>query len=133
MTEPVDPRIAAMPEGLWSQPQPSFAAVAELAETEQVRSIRTPAALHYEYTPGTATTRFLRSIEQKVITGERCPETGKVYIPPRGMSPVAGLPTTEQVVLSDHGTVTSYCVVNLQFTGLAREVPYVTALVLLDG
>lgn len=134
MSDVVDERIAPMPEGLWSQPALDTAAVAgDEGEVEAVRRVRTPARLEYDYTPGTATTRFLRAIAEKRLVGERCPETGKVYIPPRGMSPVAGLPTTEQVELSDHGTVTSFCVVNLQFTGLVQEVPYVSALILPDG
>lgn len=131
-TNVVDPRIAPMPTDLWSQPAIDAEAV-DLGDVEPVQRVRTPAKLVYDYTPGKATTRFLRAIEKKTLVGERCPETGKVYVPPRGMSPVAGLPTTEQVELSDHGTITSFCVVNLQFTGLAQEVPYVSALVLPDG
>ena len=56
-----------------------------------------------------------------------------MYIPPRGVSPVAGLPTTEQVELGTDGTVVSFCVVNLDFTGNAQEIPYVSALILVDG
>ena len=44
-----------------------------------------------------------------------------------------GRPTTEQVEVGQKGTVTSFCVVNVQFYGQAMEVPYVCALVLLDG
>ena len=133
MAEAVDERIAQMPEGLWTQPDIDLSSLGLTDGDEAVRRVRNPARLEYDYTPGLATTRFLRAIEQKRLVGERCPETGKVYVPPRGMSPVSGLPTTEQVELSDHGTVTSFCVVNLQFTGLVQEVPYVSALILPDG
>ncbi len=127
-TAPID-----LPEGLWSQPAIDTSAVAELADVEPVQLVRNPAKLVYDYTPGAATTRFLRAIKEKRLVGERCPETNKVYIPPRGVSPVSGLPTSEQVELGLDGTMVSYCVVNLDFTGNAQEIPYVSALILVDG
>ena len=128
-----EPAPIELPEGLWSQPAVDTSAIAELADVEQVQLVRNPARLEYDYTPGVATTRFLRAIKEKRLVGERCPETGKVYIPPRGVSPVAGLPTTEQVELGLDGTIVSFCVVNLDFTGNAQEIPYVSALILVDG
>lgn len=128
-----EPAPIELPEGLWSQPAVDTSALGGLAEAEQVQMVRTPATLRYDYTPGIATTRFLRTIKEKRLVGERCPETGKVYIPPRGVSPVSGLPTTEQVELGLDGTMVSYCVVNLDFTGNAQEIPYVSALILVDG
>jgi uncharacterized protein len=106
---------------------------AALRDVEAVRSVRTPARLDYRYTPGTATSRFLHAIEQKRIMGERCPVCRKVYVPPRGACPTDGVPTEEQVELPHTGTVTSFCVVNLQFYGQGMEIPYVSANILLDG
>lgn len=128
-----EPAPIELPAGVWSQPDVDLSAVADLADVEPVQLVRMPATLHYDYTPGVATTRFLKAIKEKRLVGERCPETGKVYIPPRGVSPVAGLPTTEQVELGLDGTVVSFCVVNLDFTGNAQEIPYVSALILVDG
>jgi uncharacterized protein len=122
-----------LPEGVWHQPSIDSSAIPELDEVEQVQLVVTPATLYYDYSPGVATTRFLLAIKEKRLVGERCPETAKVYIPPRGVSPVAGLPTTEQVELGSDGTVVSFCVVNLDFTGNAQEIPYVSALILVDG
>lgn len=127
-----EPAPIELPEGLWSQPEIDTSAVG-LGDVEAVQMYRTPATLNYDYTPGIATTRFLRAIKEKRLVGERCPETGKVYVPPRGVSPVSGLPTTEQVELGLDGTMVSYCVVNLDFTGNAQEIPYVSALILVDG
>ena len=107
--------------------------IAKLEGVEPVKSVKTPARLEYHFTAGRATSRFLRGIAQKKILGERCGANGKVYVPPRGSDPVLGRPTTEQVEVSHRGTVTSYCVVNVQFYGQGMEVPYVCALVLLDG
>jgi uncharacterized protein len=104
-----------------------------LAGVEPVRSIKTPAQLDYTFTAGAATSRFLKGIAEKKILGERCGVCGKVYVPPRGACPVDGVPTAEQVELSQTGTITSFCVVNVQFYGSEMEVPYVSGLVLLDG
>ena len=104
----------------------------KLQGVEPVRSVRTPARMEYTYTAGQATTRFLRGIEQRKILGERAPG-GKVYVPSRGADPELGKPTSEQVELPHTGTLTSFCVVNVAFYGQAMELPYVSALILLDG
>ena len=57
----------------------------------------------------------------------------RVYVPPRGADPELGQPTPINVEVAQVGTVTSFCVVNLQFYGSVMEIPYVSALILLDG
>jgi uncharacterized OB-fold protein len=104
-----------------------------LQGVEPVRSIRAPARLDYRFTAGAATSRFLRGVAQRKILGERCPVCRKVYVPPRGSCPVDGVPTAEQVEVAQTGTITTYCVVNVQFYGQGMEIPYVSATVLLDG
>ena len=71
-------------------------------------------------------------LADKRILGERAPG-GKVNVPPRGADPQLGVPTSEPVELGHTGTVTSFCVVNVQFYGQVMEIPYVSALILLDG
>jgi uncharacterized protein len=100
---------------------------------EMVRSIRTPARLDYMFTAGRATTRFLTGLAQRKLLGQRCPKCEKVYVPPRGACPTDGVPTEDEVELAHTGTVTSFCVVNVQFYGQAMDLPYVSALILLDG
>lgn len=103
------------------------------AVDEPVRSIRTPAKLEYQFTAGTATSRFLAGVRHKKLLGQRCPVCTKVYVPPRGACPTCGVPTTDEVELGHTGTVVSYCVVNVQFYGSVMELPYVSALIQLDG
>lgn len=100
---------------------------------QPVKSIRTPIALDYHYTPGTATSRFLRAVAEGRIVGERCPACGKVYVPPRGSCPTDGVPTDEQVTLPDTGVVATFCVVNVPFSDHTIEMPYVAASIVLDG
>lgn len=106
---------------------------AALRDVEAVRSIRTPARIEYTYTAGEAASRFLRGIAARRILGERCPVCRKVILPPRGSCPTDGVPTREQVELPDRGIVTTFCVVNVKFSGSAVELPYVCATVLPDG
>lgn len=104
-----------------------------LRDVEQVRSVRTPAQLDYEFTAGHANGRFLRSLTEKRIIGQKATETSRVYVPPRGADPELGAATPIEVEVAQVGTVTSFCVVNLAFYGSVMEIPYTSALILLDG
>jgi uncharacterized OB-fold protein len=106
---------------------------ASLRDVEPVRSVRTPARLDYTFTPGTATSRFLAGISQKKIIGQRATPESRVYVPPRGADPELGATTPIEVEVAQVGTVASFCVVNLQFYGSVMEIPYTSALILLDG
>jgi len=122
-----------IPEGLWSQPAIDASAIAELDGVEPIQRVRLPASITYDYIPGLAPTRFLRGLAQKKILGERSAVLGDEYVPPRGMSPAEGLPTTEQVELPHKGSVASFCVVHIGFGTNAPPTPFCSALVLLDG
>lgn len=100
---------------------------------EPVTTITSPIRLDYEVNAGEAPSRFLRGLLDGRILGQRCPVCSKVYVPPRGSCPVHGVATTEEVELAHTGTVTTFCVVNLEFSPLAPDIPYVCAQVLLDG
>lgn len=99
----------------------------------EVLGIQTPIRLDYSFGAGRASTRFLRAIEDHRIVGQRCPQCRKVYVPPRGACPTCGVATEEEVELSDKGTITTFCVVNLPFYGQEIKPPYVCASILLDG
>jgi uncharacterized OB-fold protein len=101
--------------------------------SKPVKSISTPIRLDYTYAAGEATTRFLRGIARKKIIGQRCPVTGKVYVPSAGASPTHGVPTTGEVEVSDKGTITTFCIVRIPAAGLSVKPPFVAASVLLDG
>jgi hypothetical protein len=101
--------------------------------SEIVEEIRTPVRLEYDYVAGRAPARFLRGLARGKILGQRCPECRKVYVPPRGACPKCAVPTEEEVEVSDRGTVTTFCIVNLPFFGQRIKPPYVCATILLDG
>jgi uncharacterized OB-fold protein len=98
-----------------------------------VTVVTTPIHLHYQHSASTEESRYLRGLAAGRLLGQRCPDCGKVYIPPRGACPTCGVPTAEEVELPDHGTVTTFCIVNVPFAGQRVKPPYVSAYVLLDG
>jgi len=99
----------------------------------EVTGIVSPVKLAYDYAASPEETKFFRGLAEGKIYGQRCPKCEKVYVPPRGACPVDGVPTTDEIELPDHGTVTTYCVVNVPFQGQTIPIPYVSAYVLLDG
>jgi uncharacterized OB-fold protein len=105
-----------------------------VSATEAVQSVRTPIRMEYTYTPGRALSEHLVAMKDKKIIGERCPETGQVFVPPRGVSPVAGVVTDEQVELPAAGYVESFNITRVPIaTRPDLEPPYCSAWILLDG
>ncbi len=98
-----------------------------------ITMIRTPVDLEYNISAGPDLTLFLRGLkEEKKLYGRRSPN-GDVYIPPRGACPVTGQPMLEEVEVSDHGTVTTFCLINIPIEGQELKPPYVFAAIILDG
>jgi uncharacterized protein len=107
---------------------------ADTAADDVVEKIDTPIELRYRYVAGHAQTMFLRGIQQGKILGQRCPVCHKVYCPPRGACASDGVALGEEPVeVSEKGTVTTFCVVNVPFYDQQMEIPYVSATILLDG
>jgi hypothetical protein len=98
-----------------------------------VKYIDANVRLPYRYFAGDYRARYLRALKDKKILGVRCSKTGKVLVPPVIASPESFAPTNEFVELSDHGVVTTFCVVNIPVIGRNLELPYVVASIALDG
>jgi hypothetical protein len=102
-------------------------------ENDPITQIVTPVRLDYTIRPGRAMTRYLTSISDGRIVGQRCPLCAKVYVPPRGSCPTCAVSTEEEVELAHRGTVTSFCIVRVPYPGQQIKPPYVSASILLDG
>lgn len=100
---------------------------------DPVTGIITPVSLDYVYAASPEESAFFRGLSDGRILGQRCPKCQKVYVPPRPACPVDGVPTEGEIELSDVGTVTTFCIVNVPFQGQKIKPPYVAAYVLLDG
>jgi uncharacterized OB-fold protein len=101
--------------------------------SEPVRKIKAPVHLEYTVSAGQVLARFLAGVIEGRLLGRRCPQCKKVYVPPKGGCPTCGVPCKEEVAVSDHGTVTTFCIVNVPFEGQTMKLPYVYANVVLDG
>jgi uncharacterized OB-fold protein len=97
-----------------------------------VTMINAPEEAGYRLSAGQALSRFLVGIGGGRILGHRCGVCGKVYVPMKGMCPIDGVPTTEEVEVPDTGTITTFAVNNIP-DPRAPDVPFVSAYVLLDG
>jgi uncharacterized OB-fold protein len=93
----------------------------------------TPVRLHYMHTASPGESFYLRGLAEHRLLGQRCGVCGQVYVPPRGTCPADGVPTREEVELSESGTVTTFCIVNVGYPGQKVTPPYVAAQILLDG
>lgn len=101
--------------------------------SEPVRRIKAPVRLEYTVSAGTVLSRFLAGVVEGRLLGRRCPSCTKVYIPPKGACPRCGVGWAEEVAVSDSGTLTTFCIVNVPFEGQTMKLPYVYGSILLDG
>ncbi len=113
---------------------PPITLPARLQGVEAVERVRTPLRLDYHASSGRHMAAYLHAMKEKRILGERCPATGQVFVPPRGVTPTSGLSTTELVELPDTGYIESFCITRVPIPGRDDlELPYVSAWVVLDG
>ena len=105
------------------------------AGVEEVRSVRTPIRMEYTYTPGRALSQYLRAMKDRRILGDQCPETGQVFVPPRGVSSIAGKATLPDLVeLPDTGYIESFNITRVPIKMRPDLTPpYVSAWIVLDG
>jgi len=87
---------------------------------------------HYEISAGRALSDCLTALKSRRILAKRG-DSGNVYVTPVGADALTGTAVSEDVDLTDTGTVTRFCVVNIPVRGQAIEVPFVAADILIDG
>lgn len=98
-----------------------------------ITAIEAPIYLKYNFTAGAAPARFLKQIKRGVLTGQRCPRCHQVYSPPRGSCAACGMPTVEEVELSDKATVQSFTIVSIPIPNNPIQPPYIVANLIADG
>jgi len=86
--------------------------------------------------PSLLSIHFGQELAKGRIIGHKCPQCGKVYMPPRGYCPLCVVETTEadEVDVANEGTITTFSVITpLQYQGQEETEDYVQANLLLDG
>lgn len=100
---------------------------------EPITMLPSPTRVEYTVYAGTVTADFLGDLQEKKITGRRCPVCAKIYVPPRGSCPTCGVAVTDYVPVAQQGTVTAFSVIRIPFEGQVLDPPYACAHVMLDG
>ena len=108
-----DEPVGAITDIRWFEPEGSRPATTPGPEGEAVEGIIAPVKLSYDYAASPEESKFFRGLADGKLIGQRCPVCEKVYVPPRGACPVDGVPTTDEVEVADHGTITTICIVNV--------------------
>jgi uncharacterized OB-fold protein len=98
----------------------------------------TPSSIEIQHTASLPETTFLKALEEGKLLGARTrrgrgDKPGPVYFPPKEADPATGLELDEFIELPDKGTVTTFAIINIPFSGQRIKPPYVAAYVLLDG
>jgi len=100
---------------------------------EPIGVIKTPVHIDFNVRPGKFYSIYLKALSEGRFVGGRDPESGKVYVPPRGASPTSGQPTEEILDVADSGTLCSFAIIRIPFEGQKLTPPYVFGSILLDG
>ncbi|AFM28011.1 Zn-ribbon domain-containing OB-fold protein [Desulfomonile tiedjei] len=92
----------------------------------------------YEWSIGKYGSVFFHEIkEHQRFVGIRCPQCGKVYVPPRRLCAPCWNEMEEFVALPNMGTIMAFSVVNYPFpdpaTGVQRPIPYTYGCIRIDG
>jgi len=85
---------------------------------------------------GRTGTRFLIELrDNQRIMGLKCPKCGIVYVPPKLVCSKCYSQMEEWVEVSNEGTVTTYTVVNQQYSDFyqPKNTPYTIGIIKLDG
>jgi uncharacterized OB-fold protein len=90
------------------------------------------------FTTGPVMGRFLRELrDHRRILGNRCPVCRRIQVPPREVCAVCSVRVEEFLEVGPEGRVGTFDVAYYSspdpLTGVAREAPYCTAFILLDG
>jgi hypothetical protein len=93
-------------------------------------------SLDYAIRTAPVSREFGRQMNEGRITGHKCPQCGRVYVPPKGFCPICVVETSQadEVEVDDRGVVTSWTVLTpIQYHGQKERADYALASILLDG
>ena len=108
------------------------------AGAPQPLSVTSMADMPYSYHAGFYYSRFLQELrDSKRIVGVKCPDCGKVYVPPRIVCRDCFVTMEEFLPVGDEGVLLAFTVTNFPYTdtttGGPKRIPYTAAYIKLDG
>lgn len=99
----------------------------------EYRTLKTVVELPYEVAYGPTLTKFFEGFKEEKILGTKCGKCNRVLVPARTFCPRCFVDLDRWVEVGQAGTVETWCLVSYRYYGMAKEPPYVTALIRLDG
>jgi uncharacterized OB-fold protein len=103
---------------------------------DDIKFMQQVISLDYEIRTAPVNKEFGRNMREGRITGHKCPQCGRVYVPPKGFCPICVVETSDadEVEVNDRGVVTSWTVLTpIQYHGQNERDDYALASILLDG
>ncbi len=105
-----------------------------MAYKNDIEEIKGYLEIPFKYSYGQYFPVFYNGLKEKKIMAVSCPQCKGVILPPRPYCGRCFVDVEEEwVELEDEGTVKSYTVVHIPFTGQPTDPPYCYALIRLDG
>jgi uncharacterized OB-fold protein len=104
--------------------------------TDTIRFMQQMISLDYAIRTAPVSAEFGRNMQAGRVTGHKCPQCGRVYVPPKGFCPICVVETSlaDEVAVDDRGVVTSWTVLTpIQYHGQNERDDYALASILLDG
>ena len=101
--------------------------------TKHFATLRHDVWLPYKFAVGPVFERFYEGLIQEKIWGNKCPRCKKILVPARTFCPECLVDMDDWVEVSQKGKVVTWTLANYPFYGAPVELPFVGALIRLDG
>ncbi len=110
---------------------------AEAEDEQELLAIKRVVSVDHKFATGPVMGKFLNGLKEKRFFANKCPECGRLQVPPREVCAECRVRCEEYVEIGPKGNVrmmdTTYFSSPDPLTGATRETPYGTAYILLDG
>ncbi len=110
---------------------------AEAEAPEELLVLKKIISVNQRFATGAVMGKFLRGLQEKKIYANRCPQCGRIQVPPREICAECRVRCEEFVEVGPKGNVrlldTAYYASPDPLTGETRETPYGMVYILLDG
>lgn len=104
---------------------------------QELLAIKRTISVNQKFATGPVMGRFLKGLKDKKIIGNKCPQCGRMQLPPREVCAECRVRVTDFVEVGPKGEVRYMDIVYYAMpdplTGVARETPYGSINILLDG
>jgi len=104
-----------------------------MKNNEQGMTLKGGWSIEYNYAVGPTGEKFFKALKDEAkIIAPKCPKCNLVMLPPRSFCERCFVPADEWVEVGAEGTIQAFTIVPHYFESLP-DVPYATAMVMLDG